>query len=135
MAVMTRVIPEALVFRGTRPEVVACELPAALLPGFARVRPTHLIMGSLERRILRGEIPYSGVLGREGTCIVDAVGDGVSPGLVGKRVVAEAFRACMHCEHCRGGIRHQCVHRTAPGLAGAEGLASRWSIVPASSLV
>ncbi len=135
MAVATRVNPESLVFRGSRPELVACEVPAALTPGLVRIRPTHLIMGSLERRILRGEIAYAGVLGREGAWIVEAAGDGVSPALIGKRVVVEAFRACMQCELCRGGIRHLCVHRTSPGLAGADGLASRWSVVPASSLV
>jgi threonine dehydrogenase-like Zn-dependent dehydrogenase len=126
---------ESLRFRGTLAEVGPIAPPPPPGPGEVLLRATHLLLGSLDRRILRGEIPYAGTLGRDGLFEVTSVGAGVDGSLVGKRVVVEAFVSCMTCDLCRGGLRHLCLARTARGLHHADGLGAMLCIAKASTIV
>lgn len=126
---------ESLRFRGTLAEVMPIAPPPPPGPGEVLLRPTHLVLGSLDRRILRGEIPFAGTLGRDGLFVVTDVGEGVDRSLVGKRVVVEAFVSCMTCDLCRGGLRHVCLARTARGLHGAEGLGATLTSAKATTIV
>lgn len=47
--------------------------------------------------------------GHEWSGTVEAVGEGVSPSLLGRRAVAEGFRACQSCDRCREGESNLCA--------------------------
>lgn len=53
-------------------------------------------------------VRYPVVPGHEWAGTVVAVGAGVDPGLVGRKTVAEGFRACGVCERCRYGETSLC---------------------------
>jgi threonine dehydrogenase-like Zn-dependent dehydrogenase len=91
-------------------------------------------MGSLERRILRGDHPFAGNLGREGIFIVHTAHDSAAAWL-GKRVAVEAFVSCGTCDLCRSGLRRLCANRTVPGVYNADGYASSLAVANAASLV
>lgn len=54
-------------------------------------------------------VRYPVVPGHEWSGTVEAVGAGVDPALVGRRTVAEGFRACGVCERCRCGETSLCT--------------------------
>jgi threonine dehydrogenase-like Zn-dependent dehydrogenase len=126
---------ESLRFRGTLAEVAPIAPPPPPGPGEVLLRPAHLLLGSLDRRILRGELPFAGTLGRDGLFVVTEVGPGVDRSLIDRRVVVEAFVSCMTCDVCRGGLRHLCLARTARGLHGADGLGAMLVTAKAVTLV
>jgi threonine dehydrogenase-like Zn-dependent dehydrogenase len=128
-------ISEALVHRGTHAALIVAEPPRRPAAGEVSLRPLQLLMGSLDRRILRGEIPFAGRLGREGLFIVEEVGEGAAASLLGKRVVVDACVSCMTCDLCRGGHRHLCHARTAPGLFRADGYGATIVTAPSSSVI
>ncbi|MEE1757389.1 zinc-dependent alcohol dehydrogenase [Streptomyces sp. SP18CS02] len=55
-----------------------------------------------------GYVRYPLIPGHEWSGTVEAVGPGVDPALVGRRTVAEGFRACGMCERCRCGETSLC---------------------------
>lgn len=56
-----------------------------------------------------GYVRYPVIPGHEWSGTVDAVGEGVDPLLVGRKAVAEGFRACLRCERCREGATSLCT--------------------------
>ncbi|MFJ2738735.1 zinc-binding dehydrogenase [Streptomyces sp. NPDC087440] len=56
-----------------------------------------------------GYVRYPLVPGHEWSGTVAAVGPGADPALVGRRTVAEGFRACGTCERCRCGETSLCT--------------------------
>ncbi|UNM16551.1 alcohol dehydrogenase catalytic domain-containing protein [Streptomyces formicae] len=54
-------------------------------------------------------VRYPVVPGHEWSGTVEAVGKGVDPALVGRKTVAEGFRACGVCERCREGDTNLCT--------------------------
>ncbi|ARH89496.1 MULTISPECIES: zinc-dependent alcohol dehydrogenase [Streptomyces] len=54
-------------------------------------------------------VRYPVVPGHEWSGTVAAVGAGVDPALVGRKAVAEGFRACGGCERCRSGETSLCT--------------------------
>ncbi|NGN65438.1 alcohol dehydrogenase catalytic domain-containing protein [Streptomyces sp. A7024] len=54
-------------------------------------------------------VRYPVVPGHEWAGIVEAVGEDVDPGLVGRKTVAEGFRACGVCRRCRYGETSLCT--------------------------
>jgi threonine dehydrogenase-like Zn-dependent dehydrogenase len=74
-------------------------------------------------------------LGHEWCGAVAAVGDGVDPSWVGRRVVGDTMLGCGSCERCRRGDQHVCEHRTEVGIRGGRpgALAERLA-VPFTSL-
>ncbi|MBR7671866.1 alcohol dehydrogenase catalytic domain-containing protein [Streptomyces daliensis] len=55
-----------------------------------------------------GYVRYPVTPGHEWAGTVDAVGEGVDPALVGRKTVAEGFRACLRCGRCREGETSLC---------------------------
>ncbi|MFI6943668.1 zinc-binding dehydrogenase [Streptomyces sp. NPDC050418] len=55
-----------------------------------------------------GYVRYPVIPGHEWSGTVEAVGEGVDPALVGRKTVAEGFRACGVCERCRSGETSLC---------------------------
>ena len=87
--------------------------PAEPQAGEARVRVVAAGMCASDRELYAGTRPapfvrYPIVPGHEWSGVVEAVGDGVSPGLVGAAVVGEGFRACLTCPSCRSGATNLC---------------------------
>jgi len=55
-----------------------------------------------------GYVRYPVTPGHEWSGTVDAVGEGVDGELIGRKAVAEGFRACLRCERCREGQTSLC---------------------------
>jgi 2-desacetyl-2-hydroxyethyl bacteriochlorophyllide A dehydrogenase len=82
-------------------------------PGDALVRVAAAGICMSDREVYDGHrdpgfVRYPVVPGHEWSGTVAAVGAGVDPGLVGRRTVAEGFRACGTCERCRCGESSLC---------------------------
>ncbi|HET6826716.1 MAG TPA: alcohol dehydrogenase catalytic domain-containing protein [Amnibacterium sp.] len=75
-------------------------------------------------------------IGHEWAGVVSAVGDGVDPGWLGRRVTGDTMLGCGVCHRCRGGRQHLCASRTELGIRGGRpgALADRVA-VPARSLL
>ncbi|UGY91201.1 zinc-dependent alcohol dehydrogenase [Streptomyces gobiensis] len=56
-----------------------------------------------------GYVRYPVIPGHEWSGTVEAVGEGVNPALIGRKVVGEGFRACLTCERCREGATTLCT--------------------------
>jgi threonine dehydrogenase-like Zn-dependent dehydrogenase len=74
-------------------------------------------------------------LGHEWAGRVSAVGDGVDPGWVGRRVMGDTMLGDGNCRRCRNGHQHTCANRQEVGVRGgrAGALAERLA-VPVRSL-
>jgi threonine dehydrogenase-like Zn-dependent dehydrogenase len=82
-----------------------------------------------------GQASYPMRLGHEWAGTVSAVGDGVDPGWVGRRVMGDTMLGCGACRRCERGHQHVCESRQEVGIRGDRpgALAERLS-VPAGSL-
>src|SRR5438093_9722989 len=73
--------------------------------------------------------------GHEPCGVVHAVGAGVDPGLVGRRVMNHHYKGCGWCKHCRAGWSQLCRHGiTVYGMTG-HGAHAPLMKVPAFTLV
>ena len=74
-------------------------------------------------------------LGHEWAGTVSAVGAGVDPGWLGRRVTGDTMLGDRTCRRCLRGHRHVCAHRQEVGIRGGRhgALAERLA-VPATSL-
>ena len=82
-------------------------------PGEARVAVYAAGVCASDREVYAGTraegyVRYPVVPGHEWSGTVEAVGDGVDPALVGRKVVGEGFRACLVCDRCREGATSLC---------------------------
>ncbi|MFD8963759.1 zinc-binding dehydrogenase [Streptomyces sp. NPDC059568] len=82
-------------------------------PGEVRVRVAAAGICMSDRELYDGRrdadhVRYPVVPGHEWAGTVDLVGEGVDPGLTGRRTVAEGFRACGTCARCRTGETSLC---------------------------
>ena len=74
-------------------------------------------------------------LGHEWAGTVTAVGDGVDPGWVGRRVTGDTMLGDGTCRRCRAAHQHVCEHRQEVGIRGGRpGALAEQLAVPASSL-
>ncbi|GGY84624.1 zinc-dependent alcohol dehydrogenase [Streptomyces nitrosporeus] len=83
-------------------------------PGEVRVRVAAAGICMSDREVYDGHrdpafVRYPLVPGHEWSGTVDAVGQGVDPALLGRRTVAEGFRACGRCARCREGETSLCT--------------------------
>jgi threonine dehydrogenase-like Zn-dependent dehydrogenase len=56
-----------------------------------------------------GYVRYPVTPGHEWAGVVEAVGEGVDRELLGRKTVAEGFRACLRCDRCREGETSLCL--------------------------
>ncbi|MCT2590276.1 alcohol dehydrogenase catalytic domain-containing protein [Streptomyces sp. N2-109] len=98
-------------------------------PGEARVTVHTAGVSRSDRELYDGTRPpalvrYPVIPGHEWSGTVDAVGEGAPPELLGRKVVAEGFRACLVCDRCREGAGNLCTRGyeetgfTRPGAFG-----------------
>lgn len=73
-------------------------------------------------------------LGHEAVGRVEAIGDGVDPGWLGKRVVPVAIDGCGSCDLCVSGLRQICTRRSVLGLS-FDGAAAESFVVAEVRLV
>ncbi|MFF1417683.1 zinc-binding dehydrogenase [Streptomyces sp. NPDC058280] len=83
-------------------------------PGEVRVRVAAAGICMSDREVYDGRrdaayVRYPVTPGHEWSGTVEAVGEGVAPELIGRRTVAEGFRACGRCARCRGGDTSLCT--------------------------
>ncbi|MGH3628804.1 MAG: zinc-dependent alcohol dehydrogenase [Sciscionella sp.] len=96
-----------------RLRVVPAE-PARPGRGEALVRVAWAGICGSDRELLAGTRPapyarYPVVPGHEWSGTVEAVGGGVERELLGRPVVGEGFRSCLHCAACRRGDTNLCT--------------------------
>jgi threonine dehydrogenase-like Zn-dependent dehydrogenase len=67
-----------------------------------------------------GNASYPVRLGHEWTGKVSAIGEGVDPGWLGKRVTGDTMLGCGACRRCGAGLHHVCEFRTELGVRGGR---------------
>jgi S-(hydroxymethyl)glutathione dehydrogenase/alcohol dehydrogenase len=79
-------------------------------PGEVRVRIEASGVCHSDLHLADGDWPANGavVLGHEGCGMVEEVGEGVDPALVGRRVVLDWMSPCQHCPACISGQAWNC---------------------------
>jgi L-iditol 2-dehydrogenase len=73
------------------------------------------------------------VMGHEAVGSIGAVGDGVDPALVGRRVVLKPILPCGRCEACRAGRTNICPNGRLVGREVSGGFGERF-VVPVSGV-
>ena len=83
-----------------------------------------------------GDARYPICIGHEWVGFVSAVGAGVDPGWIGRRVVADTMLGCGRCPRCIGGRQHLCADRYEIGVRGGwPGALAGQLAVPERALV
>jgi len=83
-------------------------------PGEVRVAVHAAGVCASDREVYDGTrdpayVRYPVTPGHEWSGTVDAVGEGADPQLLGRKTVAEGFRACLRCARCREGATNLCA--------------------------
>jgi threonine dehydrogenase-like Zn-dependent dehydrogenase len=82
-----------------------------------------------------GQAQYPVRIGHEWSGTVSAVGDGVDPAWLGRRVTGDTMLGCGHCYRCRSGRQHVCADRYEIGIRnGWPGALAEQLPVPARAL-
>ena len=63
-----------------------------------------------------GEASYPIRIGHEWCGTVGAIGEGVDPSWLGRRVTGDTMLGCGHCRRCRAGRQHLCADRYEIGI-------------------
>ena len=83
----------------------------------------------------QGHAAYPLRMGHEWCGRVSAVGDGVDPAWVGRRVTGDTMLGCGLCRRCRAGVHHLCDDRFEIGIRrGWPGALAEKLPVPAAAL-
>lgn len=83
----------------------------------------------------QGHAAYPLRLGHEWCGTVAAVGEGVDPAWLGRRVTGDTMLGCGRCRRCRSGRQHVCEQRHEIGIRGGwPGALAERLPVPASAL-
>jgi threonine dehydrogenase-like Zn-dependent dehydrogenase len=83
----------------------------------------------------QGHAAYPMRLGHEWCGTVRAVGDGVEPGWLGRRVTGDTMLGCGRCDRCRAGRHHVCEDRCEVGIRGGfPGALAEQMAVPVTAL-
>ncbi len=83
----------------------------------------------------QGHAAYPMRLGHEWAGTVAAVGEGVDPAWIGRRVMGDTMLGDQACRRCRRGRQHVCEHRQEVGIRGGRpGALAEQLAVPAWSL-
>jgi threonine dehydrogenase-like Zn-dependent dehydrogenase len=82
-----------------------------------------------------GNASYPVRIGHEWMGTVSAIGDGVDPSWIGRRVTGDTMLGCGTCRRCRAGYHHVCRFRTEVGVRGGRpGALAEQITVPAHAL-
>ena len=123
--------------------VLEVEAPSAA-PGWAVVDIARVGVCGTDAEMFSGAMEYlhNGLatypvrLGHEWCGTVSAVGAGVDPSWVGRRVTGDTQIGCGHCHRCRHGRQHVCEERQEIGLRrGLHGALAEQMAVPVTALL
>jgi len=82
-----------------------------------------------------GHATYPMRIGHEWMGVVSAIGDGVDPVWLGRRVTGDTMLGCGVCRRCRTGFQHVCADRSEIGIRrGRPGALADQLAVPARAL-
>ena len=82
-----------------------------------------------------GHAAYPMRIGHEWMGVVSAIGDGVDPVWLGRRVTGDTMLGCGVCRRCRTGFQHVCADRSEIGIRrGRPGALAEQVAVPARAL-
>ncbi|MCU1660132.1 MAG: alcohol dehydrogenase [Pseudonocardia sp.] len=82
-----------------------------------------------------GDAAYPMRIGHEWCGVVSAIGDGVDPAWLGRRVTGDTMLGCGHCRRCLGGRHNVCAERFEIGVRGGfPGALAEQLAVPAAAL-
>ena len=82
-----------------------------------------------------GHATYPMRIGHEWMGVVTAIGDGVDPSWLGRRVTGDTMLGCGVCRRCRTGSQHVCAERSEIGIRrGRPGALAEQVAVPARAL-
>lgn len=82
-----------------------------------------------------GHATYPMRIGHEWMGVVSAIGDGVDPSWLGRRVTGDTMLGCGVCRRCRTGYQHVCADRSELGIRrGRPGALAEQVAVPARAL-
>jgi L-iditol 2-dehydrogenase len=118
-------------------KIMEREIPVPVA-GQVRVKVCYSGICGTDIHILKDDGGYKTnppvTLGHEFSGIVDQVGEGVDPGLIGKRVVSETYYiTCGNCFYCQTGHKNLCADRKSIG-SGVDGAMAEYLVVPAQNL-
>ena len=107
-------------------------------PGEVRVAIRAAGFNHLDLFTLEGipgiPIPLPHVLGGDGAGVVDRVGAGVEPSLVGQKVMVDPSLADGTCEYCRKGLENFCTNYRIVG-EHTNGTAAEYLVIPRVNVV
>lgn len=101
-------------------------LPPRPAAGEARLRSRAIGICGSDLHVAAGHHPfvsYPVAPGHEVVAEVEAVGEGVDPAWIGRRVVLEPGLSCGSCRTCLRGARHLCEHLRVMGFQAPGGMA------------
>lgn len=84
-----------------------------------------------DKEIMKGYVPFTGVLGHE---FVGVVTECSQLEFIGKRVVGEINIGCGVCSLCKNGMRNHCPQRNALGIHGKDGVFAEYVTIPIENL-
>jgi threonine dehydrogenase-like Zn-dependent dehydrogenase len=133
----------AFVITGPRRAEVQDVAPPRPGPGEVVVDVERAGLCGTDVELFRGELAYLRTgesryplrIGHEWCGAVSAVGDGVDPGWLGRRVTGDTMLGCGTCHRCQAGRRHLCADRFEIGIRrGWPGALAEQLPVPAWAL-
>jgi threonine dehydrogenase-like Zn-dependent dehydrogenase len=116
--------------------------PPAVAPGEVVIDVERAGICGTDVEIFTGDMAYlrSGSshypirIGHEWCGVVRAVGDGVDPAWIGRRVTGDTMLGCGVCPTCLAGRRYLCPDRQELGILGRPGALAEQLAVPAGAL-
>ena len=99
--------------------------------GEALIRVLQAGICNTDIEIVRGYMPFQGVLGHEFVGVVEEAGDKT---WICKRVVGEINCPCRQCEYCRQGLGNHCPNRKVLGILGKDGAFADYLTLPLANL-
>jgi S-(hydroxymethyl)glutathione dehydrogenase/alcohol dehydrogenase len=118
-----REIQAAVLIEGGQPTVLETLLLDDPGPGELLVRMTAAGVCHSDLHVRDGhwERPGPIVMGHEGAGVIEAVGEGIDPGVVGRQVALTWYAPCLRCRNCQLGRQWICTASPALGHAMADG--------------
>jgi NADPH:quinone reductase-like Zn-dependent oxidoreductase len=125
--------PEVLtVIEMPRPSPDAGQVQVAVRAAFV-AHGRDLRVRSGDHPVFAKLVTFPHVLGGEHAGVVTAVGPGVEPAWIGRRVAVSAVIGCGACEACREGATQDCAAKTAIGIH-KPGSYAQYTVVPAANV-
>jgi threonine dehydrogenase-like Zn-dependent dehydrogenase len=140
----SKTLMRAFVIEGPGRTTVMDVPPPSAGPGDVVVDVARVGLCGTDAEFLSGEMAYLHEgkasypirIGHEWSGRVVAVGPGVEPSWLGRRVTGDTMIGCGACARCRGGRQHVCADRREIGIRGGfPGALAEQLAVPASALL